>query len=71
MCFGSKSNNSTPAPAPVARFDYNAVPDTSNDQQRKNAATASTTTKPAAFGSELGAPATALTGGSTTMPGGT
>ena len=69
MCFSSKSNNSTPAPAPVARFDYNAA-DTSNDQQRKNAAT-STTAKPAAFGSELGAaPSTALTGGSTTMPGG-
>ena len=59
MCFGSKSNNSTPAPVAPARFDYNAA-DTSNDQQRKNAATA-TTAPPAAFGAELGTGSTALT----------
>ena len=59
MCFGSKSNNSTPAPVPQARFDYN-VADTSNDQTRKNAISASTTKTPA-FGAELGTGNTAMT----------
>lgn len=52
MCFGGSKSSPVPAPTPATTFNY-APADTSNRQQQQ-AAIMSSSTQPAAFGSDLG-----------------